>query len=206
MSAAQRLAVILASVSAGLCLVVALYTAVEGMADYAVESRRPAAALLVFLPVAVGLLGVHAAARGSAARLWLAAGLLCGFSIVLGFSVGRSFAPAAVLMVAAASAASVARATWWLLTIPLWVAAGITAITFLLLIAGNDFPINAFGSWLFAGAAVALAACYGGRYLWIHHGANRWWLPALLTVTLLLILLISTRARDTWQYVSQGHW
>ena len=123
------------------------------------------------------------------------------------FSIARGVFPAALLMLLAAVVFTFGGGSWWNLTLPLWMLAGITTVPFMLLIfLRADFPINVFGSWLFAGTLLTLAACYVARYSWIRYGRNLWWVPIFATVFLLLGLVVAERAVGTWQYVKQGHW
>jgi hypothetical protein len=201
--ATQRFALILAGLSVAACVVAAAWSAAAGGVTYAAENNRPALVLVLFLPIGLAAIGLHATWRGSPTRIWLSAGLLGGMLSL--FSVGRGFIPALLLMLLAAIVLSVAHPSWWILTVPLWICAGITAIPLMLVVFGRlDFPINVFGSWLFASAGLALSACYVGRHLWSHNRRDVWWIPIFATVYLLLALLVVGRVIDAWQHLKQG--
>lgn len=202
----QLLASVLAGLSVLACLVAAVWGAMAGGFTFAVATNRPAGVLVFFLPIALAAVGLHAARRGSFARIWFSAGLLCGTLTI--FSISRGVAPAALLMVLAAVAYSIPRGSWWILTAPLWMFAGITAIPLMLVIFGRiDFPINIFGSWLFAGTVLALALCHTARYMW-RHGSGRSWVPFGFAMGFLLLAgaFVFRQAIDAWQHVRQGHW
>ena len=163
------------------------------MLTYAADNRQ-AFVFVWLLPIALAVLGLHASWRGSLERIWLSAALLASALLINNLIV-----PAAVLMLLAAILLSLGQPSWWILTVPLWIVAGIAALpTGFLLFLRSDHPFNILGLWVFLGTALALAACHVGRHIWKQQ-RRVWWAPLGVAAFLLLEGFVVGHMIGAWQ-------
>jgi hypothetical protein len=131
------------------------------------------------VPMLAAVVSTLASFDSRATVMWIAAGALCGFTILGAWSLGGFYAPAALLAITAAIAGTVAARSWFTAIIaPLLLIAGASSLAVMFFVAdiirqlnGHEIgvthaPAIIFGSWLFVAAGVAIAIASVGRWVW----------------------------------------
>jgi hypothetical protein len=132
-----------------------------------------------FVPMLAAVVSTLASFDSRPPVMWIAAGALCGFTILGAWSLGTFYAPAALLAIAAAAAETIAARSWFTaMTTPLWLIAGASSMAVMVIAADiirqssgrgigvTHAPAVVFGGWLFIGALSAIAIAYVGRWMW----------------------------------------
>jgi hypothetical protein len=131
------------------------------------------------VPMLAAVASTLASFDSRATVMWMAAGALCGFTILGAWSLGLFYAPAALTAIAAAVAGTVAARSWFAaLTAPLSLIAGASSMAVMFSAADiirqsngqgisiTHAPAVVFGNWLFVAALAAIAIAHAGRWMW----------------------------------------